>query len=144
MPVFGASLTSFTLSFVSFSDEEDDPFEFVNYDTKHYSYGHRLGYYPDLDIPTRTKKKCKTNPKERWKRAYQKVVKEIQKAKLPLDDRAKIMEEWKQHKAHETIFRVYEELIERRRMLELLRLSINIGPSAAVNVGKNPFLMSGN
>lgn len=61
-----------------------------------------------------------------------------------MDDRAKIMEEWKQHKAHETIFRVYEELIERRRMLELLRLSINIGPTGSVNMGKNPFLMAGN
>lgn len=97
-----------------------------------------------MDTSSRTKKKSKTNPKERWKRAYKKVLKEVQKAKLPMDDRAKIMEEWKQHKAHETIFRVYEELIERRRMLELLRLSINIGPSANINMGKNPFLMSGN
>lgn len=63
---------------------------------------------------------------------------------MPVLDKGKVMEEWKKHKAHQTIFRVYEELTERRKMLELLRLSINIGPMAPVDVDKNPLLMTGN
>jgi len=85
----------------------------------------------------------KITPKERWKKAYDKVLNEIRKSKMPVLDKEKVMEEWKKHKAHQTIFRVYEELTERRKMLELLRLSINIGPSAPVDVDKNPLLMTG-
>lgn len=116
----------------------------VNYDTKSFSYGLRLGYHPELSSARKSVKTLsEITPKERWKKAYNKVIAEIRKSKLPLLDREKIMEEWKKHKAHQTIFRVYEELTESRKMLELLRLSINIGPSAPVDVDKNPLLMTG-
>lgn len=116
----------------------------MNYDNKNFSYGHRLGYHPELSNLGRTSKiVTKITPKERWKKAYQKIVDEIKKSKRPMLDKEKIMEEWKKHKAHQTIFRVYEELTERRKMLELLRLSINIGPSTPVDVDKNPLLMTG-
>lgn len=125
-------------------EEEEDPLEPANYDTKLCSYGHRLGYYPGLSMCDNPNKNTKSTPKDRWKKAYRKVKTEVKKSKLPVTDRDKVMEEWKKHKAHETIFRVYEELMERRRMLELLRLSINIGPSAHMDVDKNPLLVTGN
>lgn len=116
----------------------------MNYDTKNFSYGHRLGYHPELSVPGNISKKfSRITPKERWKKAYEKIIDELHKSKLTTLDKEKIMEEWKKHKAHQTIFRVYEELTERRKMLELLRLSINIGPSAPVDVDKNPLLMTG-
>ncbi|KFM81278.1 hypothetical protein X975_14710, partial [Stegodyphus mimosarum] len=127
---------------VEHSEDTNEDFSDVNY--KYYAYGHRLGYYPELSKATKSSlSKNSVTPKERWQKAYSAVLKEVQRSKMSFIKKDEIFEAWKNHKAQQSIFRVYEELTERRKMLELLRLSINIEPSTPVDVDKNPLLMTG-
>lgn len=120
--------------------DEDEPD--TDYSTKYLSYGQRLGYHPEFSAHGSFQNKKRT-PKEMWKEAYRKVLEQIQKSKRTFRSKEEVLSAWKAHKAHQSIFRVYEELTERRKMLELLRLSINIGPVASADVDKNSLLIAG-
>ncbi|XP_067136231.1 tyrosine-protein phosphatase non-receptor type 13-like [Centruroides vittatus] len=104
----------------------------IEYIDKSVIYGHRLGYNPVSSLTMLvTSPEEKINPKERWKRAVRKIISKRKCEKFLTDN--DIPSEWKEHKAKDSILRVYEELTERRKMLELLRMSINIGSSLPVS-----------
>nr|XP_042895461.1 tyrosine-protein phosphatase non-receptor type 13 [Parasteatoda tepidariorum] len=107
----------------------------LDYSVKYLSYGHRLGYHPEISVNINAGNIL--TAKERWKKAYHGVREQILKSKLHISTKDEVLKNWQEHKAHQSILRVYEELTERRKMLELLRLSINIGPSAPVDVDTN-------
>ncbi|KAG8193986.1 hypothetical protein JTE90_013680 [Oedothorax gibbosus] len=98
------------------------------------------------DCPTgvspnsKNQRDVKRTPKERWKSAYKKIVLRIRKSKACSANNDSTSSPLKSHKS---IFRVYEELAERRKMLELLRLSINLGPSSSDGVEDNSLLATG-
>ncbi|GFS83111.1 FERM and PDZ domain-containing protein 2 [Nephila pilipes] len=124
-------------------DLKDFECENTDYTTKYLSYGQRLGYHPEFSSNTKLQTKKKQTPKDRWKLAYKKILVEIRRSKKTSRSKEEVLSAWKAHKAHQSIFRVYEELTERRKMLELLRLSINIGPVAPADMDKNPLLITG-
>ncbi|CAL1298392.1 unnamed protein product [Larinioides sclopetarius] len=125
-----------------FEDYKDEDEPDTDYSMKYLSYGQRLGYHPEFSSSVNSQSKKRT-PKELWKEAYRKVLEQIRKSKKTFRSKEEVLSAWKDHKAHQSIFRVYEELTERRKMLELLRLSINIGPVATADVDKNPLLITG-
>lgn len=116
----------------------------IEYIDKSVIYGHRLRYNPFTSSLSSTicSSEEKVNPKERWKRAVTKIISK-KKCKKLLTDINSIPSEWKEHKAKDSILRVYEELTERRKMLELLRMSINIGNSFSLPVNQDTALMKG-
>ncbi|GIY65678.1 FERM and PDZ domain-containing protein 2 [Caerostris darwini] len=139
-------LTQVNQDFMKEDDTEDLKDENIpntDYTSKYLSYGQRLGYHPEFSSNGNYQTKKKQTPKELWKEAYRKVLMQIRKSKKTFLSKEEVLSAWKTHKAHESIFRVYEELTERRKMLELLRLSINIDPVASTDVDKNPLLTTG-